>query len=71
VLASTALSLAYFARIVQRLYLEPGDGWVDRDAVSPGMVAAGVLAALVALALGLASAGLVEFLQPSLEVARP
>jgi len=67
VLVSTVLSLAYFARLVQRLYLEPGEGKSDRATVSSGMVAAGVVAALVALGLGLASAGLVDFLWPSVQ----
>lgn len=72
VLVSTVLSLAYFARLVQRLYLEPGEGTVERGSVSTGMVATGVVAALVALGLGLASAELVDFLWPGVEgVTRP
>jgi len=68
VLASTALSLTYFARVVQRLYFErrDGDGRADPSAASPGMVASGVLAALVALGLGLASATLVDLLLPAI-----
>ncbi|WP_435348766.1 complex I subunit 5 family protein [Haloarchaeobius sp. HRN-SO-5] len=71
VLVSTVLSLTYFARLVQRLYLEPGDRRVDPGSVSPGMVAAGVVAALVALALGFASAGLADLLLPAVEGGRP
>ena len=71
VLVSTGLSLTYFARVIQRLYLEPNERQPDPRSVSPGMVATGVVAALAATALGLVSAGLVEFLVPTVAVVHP
>lgn len=80
VLSSTALSLAYFGPLVERMLLGSGDGRphvgssrgpVAGSAVGPGMVAAGVLAALAALGLGLASAGLVDLLLPAVEGGGP
>jgi multicomponent Na+:H+ antiporter subunit D len=74
VLVSTALSLVYFARLIQRLYFESGEGGPgerERRSVSPGMVAAGVLAAVVAVGLGVTSAGLADLLLPAVEVGRP
>lgn len=71
VLLSTAFSLTYFGRLIQRLYLDPGDGGPDRSPVSTGMVASAVVAALAALGLGLASAGLVDLFGPALEVVGP
>nr|WP_282594395.1 proton-conducting transporter membrane subunit [Halorientalis brevis] len=71
VLVSTVLSLAYFARLLQRMYFEDAAGRLDQRAVSVGMVATGVIAALVALGLGLVSAGLVELLLPAIGGGQP
>jgi len=71
VLLSTALSLAYFARLLQRLYLERREGRPTPAPVSTGMVASGVLAALAALGLGLASAELIAALRPAIEGVPP
>jgi multicomponent Na+:H+ antiporter subunit D len=72
VLASTLLSLAYFARLIQRLYLEDRDGGPTEAApVGGGMVASVVVAALLALGLGLASAELLDLLLPAISGGAP
>ncbi len=76
VLLSTLLSLSYFGRLIQRLYLEGRDdpdrasaARSERSTTSTVAVAATVATVAVGLALGLLSAELVEFLRPAAEVA--
>ena len=74
VLLSTLLSLAYAARIVERLYLSsaPSDGPVAADGGmdthrSRRAVAVTVLAAVATIALGLGSTALAEWFAPVVE----
>ncbi len=68
VLASTGLSLTYFGRLLQRLYLDPGGGGSPTGPVSRGMVTAAVVAAVVAVGFGIGSTALADFIAPALEV---
>lgn len=69
VLLSTLLSLAYYARLVQRLYLEsPRDAPpAGGEGSAAGPVVAAALAAVVAVALGLLAGRLAVFLRPVAE----
>jgi multicomponent Na+:H+ antiporter subunit D len=79
ILVSTLLTLAYVARVLERMYFAregtapstpavstdggSGDGRPD---VSPGMVGVVVLAAVAAVALGFAGSGIEDLLEPTL-----
>jgi multicomponent Na+:H+ antiporter subunit D len=65
VLVSTLLSLSYFGRLIQRMYLEAGPDGRTVGSVSRGMLLAGVVAAVAALALGLLSGSLATALEPA------
>ncbi|MFC7133795.1 MULTISPECIES: monovalent cation/H+ antiporter subunit D family protein [Salinibaculum] len=78
ILASTLLTLAYFARIVERMYFRPAERTAAGDSavgaatdggeppVSPGMVAVVVGAAVAAVVLGFFGSGIEAFLDPFL-----
>jgi multicomponent Na+:H+ antiporter subunit D len=70
VVGSTLLSLVYFGRLLQRMYVEPPSGAVgdDSGAASLGMRGSVVVAAAATVALGLAAAALERALAPTLEV---
>ena len=68
VLASTLLSLTYFGRLLQRLYVEEPRELAPSARVSVGMVGVVVLGALGAVALGLLAPGVEVSLSPVLEV---
>ncbi len=78
IVASTLLTLAYFARLVERMFFrEPSvdpaaeplaDGGAETpESVSAGMYASVVAAAVLAVALGFAVFGYGEHLQPTIE----
>nr|WP_304449468.1 proton-conducting transporter membrane subunit [Halomarina sp. PSRA2] len=82
ILVSTLLTLAYFARLLERMFFRaapatervtaPGaavadGGYTRPDSVSPGMVAVVVLAAALALVLGPATSQFEQLLRPTLE----
>ena len=77
ILASTLLTVAYFARIVERMYFAEGEPGPDAPAqptatdggespVSPGMIAVVVLAAIAAVALGFFGTTIESLLDPLL-----
>ncbi|WP_277553192.1 monovalent cation/H+ antiporter subunit D family protein [Halobaculum limi] len=82
ILLSTLLTLAYFARLLERMYFrdapasapdatalaDGGAGLGDADGVSPGMYAAVVAAALLAVALAAAVPAYESALAPTIEV---
>ncbi len=66
ILASTLLTLAYFARILERIFFrEPDETAVDVDALSIGMQMTIVVAALAAIALGMLAFEYGQMLQPT------
>ncbi|MEF8868056.1 MAG: proton-conducting transporter membrane subunit [Haloarculaceae archaeon] len=67
VLASTLLSLAYFGRLIQRLYVDSPGEFAPTGPVSTGMAAAVAGAATLAVVLGLGAAGVESALGPALE----
>ena len=67
VLGSTLLSLTYFGRLLQRLYVESPGELAPTGPVSTGMTAAVAGAAALAVALGLGAAGVESALAPALE----
>ena len=77
VLASTLASLAYFGRLLQRMFVEPppedpdaaGQAAVSteggREWASPGALAVIVLAAVLTIVLGFGAAGLADLVEPT------
>ena len=81
VLASTLASLAYFGRLLQRMFVEPAvdedrgagatpDGWTPDGGADPGRLGVGalgviVLAAVLTVGLGLGAAGVAELVEPT------
>ncbi|MFW5948018.1 MAG: monovalent cation/H+ antiporter subunit D family protein [Halolamina sp.] len=68
ILLSTLLTLAYFARILERMFFRDADSErVDGDAFSFGMTATAVAAALVAVALGAVAFEYGQLLEPTVQ----
>jgi len=75
IFGSTLLTLAYFALLVERMFVAPAspavesvaDGGADRPRPATGTLALVVGAAVLAVALGFAVTGLEALLQPTLD----
>jgi len=66
ILASTMLTLAYFARVLERIFFrDPDGGRVDVSRLSIGMQVTVVVAALAAVALGMLAFEYGQMLQPT------
>lgn len=68
ILASTLLTLAYFARILERMFFRESDGTVvDPATLSLGMKATVVIAAVAAVVLGALAVEYGQLLEPTVE----
>jgi len=68
ILASTLLTLAYFARILERMFFrEPGESAVAPTTLSLGMQATVVAAVVAAVLLGAAAFEYGQLLEPTVD----